>query len=774
MSQANWIEWFREQPADVERPKPFYQRLPAWLLNWESWLTFVLVTITFLSVARNVESAHWVEGMPSIAFISFLALLAGFGLSRIRINEVFLHLLALLTAVPIVIGFSLSYMGENSLGLGLAHFWHRWGDWIDVIRTGGITTDNMPFVAIVLALAWVAAYLSSWAIFRWHNAWLALIPGGIGLLTNISYLPGQFSADFVVFLFGSMLLVMRVNFLNRSRDWQHRGIAFPQFLSLTLLNATIWIAAGLLIIAWWVPLAGESKAIASAWNGIISPFDNASADWSRLFSSIDAKREVPLHSFGATLPLQGKVQLSDRVVAEVDFQDQSNEGRNLVATRYDEYTPAGWKRGPREAGDIGPNGVSVSGQQPVNKDVYHDRKDITADVVVDSANGILLTIGQPLQTSIDGRADVVSGGQAIDIGALHPKKDLKRGDQYTTVGSISVASEDKLRAATQDYPDYIKTRYLQLPAELPQRVRDLAQQVTANQSNGYDKARALEDMLRTFKNTYEIPIVPPGRDAVDTFLFDTKRGYSDYQASAMVVLLRAAGVPARLATGYAVQEFDLNTHRYIVREKDAESWPEVYFPVYGWVEFSPFGGAPLVSRPFSGDSSSTPDDPTDPNFRDGAPGLFGSEFGPDFPLPEDGGGATFKVHHPFNWLPVYVALTFIAILLASGGILRVAWEFGLRGLDYPSRTWEKTLRLSRWLRVRPRPSQTPHEFARDLTRRTQLDAEPRIVADSYLRARYGRRGVGESGELDPKERKQLDGAWSRLRNRLVKRMLRLK
>jgi len=767
MSQANWIEWFREQPVDIERPKSLYSRLPAWVGGWEAWLTFALSTITFLSVARSVEAAHWVEEMPSLATVSFLALLTGFGLSRIKVNEVFLHLLAMLTGLPVVVGFALSYMGERSLRLGLNHFWHRFGDWIDVIRSGGITNDNMPFVTVVLSLAWIAAYLSAWAIFRWRNAWLALIPGGIGLLTNISYLPGRFSANFVVFLFGSMLLVMRVNMLNRIHDWQHRGVVYPRFLSLTLLNATVWIAAGLLLIAWWIPLLGESKTIASVWNGATGPVSNASADWGRLFSSIDAKREVPLHSFGATLPLQGKVVLSDRVVAEVDFQDQSNAGRNLVANRYDEYTAAGWKRGSRETGDIGPAGVKLGDAAPVNRDAYRERKDVPADVIVDSPGNVMLSIGQPLQSSIDGRADFVNGGAAVDITDLHAKKDLKRGDEYNTLGSISVASEEKLRAAPGDYPEYVKSRYLQLPAELPQRVRDLASQVANGEANAYDKARAIEDMLRGYPNTYDIPIIPPGRDAVDVFLFDTKRGYSDYQASAMVVLLRAAGIPSRLATGYSVEEFDLNTHRYIIREKNAESWPEVYFPAYGWVEFSPFGGAPAISRPFGGDQSGAAIQ-DDPIIKNGGPLQFGDEFGPELPIFPDSGSGSFKVKHPFNWLPVYLALTLVALLALSGGFVRLAWEAGLRGLDYPSRTWEKTIRLARWTRIRHRPSQTPIEFAGEISRRAHLGDEPRTVADSYLRSRYGHR------KLAREESAALSTSWLRLRNRLIKRVLRLK
>ncbi|MFN8558419.1 MAG: transglutaminase-like domain-containing protein [Dehalococcoidia bacterium] len=89
------------------------------------------------------------------------------------------------------------------------------------------------------------------------------------------------------------------------------------------------------------------------------------------------------------------------------------------------------------------------------------------------------------------------------------------------------------------YPQYVKDRYLQLPATLPPRVRQLAEQVTGQSANPYDRAKAVEAYLRLLAPTHDIRAVPPGRDAVDFFLFEEK-GYADYQASAMVVMLRAS------------------------------------------------------------------------------------------------------------------------------------------------------------------------------------------------------------------------------------------
>jgi transglutaminase-like putative cysteine protease len=761
MSQANWIEYFRKesaQPAPESKEREL--NLPAWLVDWETWLTLGLTLLVFLSVARSIESAHWVDGMPSLTLVSLFAILAGLVLSRIHWPEPLLDLIALLLGVLVVIGMTLTYMHPTSLQSGLVDFWHRFGQWLVLVQTGGISNDVMPFIALVLALTWIAAFLSAWSIFRWHNAWLALIPGGIGLLTNISYLPGQFSLDFVVFLFGAILLVMRSHMRNRERDWVRKGLQYPSFLSLTLLNATVWVAVGLLIFAWVIPLASEAPAISNAWNAISSPFSSVT-DWSRLFSSIDSKREVPLHNFGPTLPLQGKVVLSDREVAEVDFGDQSNYGRNLRAAVYDEYTPTGWKQGTRQQADLGQNGVAGGEPAAKSESAYKDRKDVSVAVVIETPEQALLSIGDPVSSNADSRAEIINGGTALDVGAIRPKRDLKPGDTYTETGSVSQASVESLQAASTTYPEWVKARYTQLPASLPQRVRDYAQQVTQGSSNAYDKATAIEAALRAFPDTYDIPSVPPGRDAVDYFLSDLKRGYSDYQASAMVVLLRSLGVPARLATGFSVGEFDLNSHRYIIRENNAISWPEVFFPGYGWEEFSPFGGAPQVNRPSASADSA-------------ADNTAASDQGNDTgDVPDDTGDTSAALGnvHSSSILPVVLFTGFgLLVFLGLSGIgalgARIAWERGLSEFDYPTQLWEKSLRLTTWLKMGPHPNQTPSEYSRQLTRALPDASGIEPISQSYLRARYGQK------QVDSAERTRLDGAWKPLRNALIRRLLR--
>jgi hypothetical protein len=168
----------------------------------------------------------------------------------------------------------------------------------------------------------------------------------------------------------------------------------------------------------------------------------------------------------------------------------------------------------------------------------------------------------------------------------------------------------------------VRQRYLALPVSVTERVRQLALDLTLSLPTPYERARAIEAYLRRFPYTLDILAPPADRDVSDYFLFDLRRGYCDYYATAMAVLARAAGLPARLVVGYAAGNYDQATDRYVVTEADAHSWVEIYFPTVGWVEFEPTGARPSIeySRPARVVSPSFPEEqqPLAP----AAPGFF--------------------------------------------------------------------------------------------------------------------------------------------------------
>jgi hypothetical protein len=163
---------------------------------------------------------------------------------------------------------------------------------------------------------------------------------------------------------------------------------------------------------------------------------------------------------------------------------------------------------------------------------------------------------------------------------------------YQVRSQVATVLGDRLNLSNTSYPDEIRSRYLALPDTLPQRVHSLALELTATLPTSYERALAIESYLRSIPYSLGVPIPPRNRDAVDVYLFDLKQGYCDYSASAMVVLARAAGIPARLVTGFAGGNYEPARGVWVVTAADAHSWPELYFPGTGWVEFEPTGGRP--------------------------------------------------------------------------------------------------------------------------------------------------------------------------------------
>lgn len=158
---------------------------------------------------------------------------------------------------------------------------------------------------------------------------------------------------------------------------------------------------------------------------------------------------------------------------------------------------------------------------------------------------------------------------------------------YKVTSLVSTATPAQLRKAGNEYPEEILAHYTETPQSAWQ-VEKLAKRITAGRTNAYDKAIAIQRYLETHY-TYDLnaPAVPRGEDAVTYFMLKSKRGYCDIFASAMAIMARQVGIPARWVTGFATGEPNPVEGTYHVRAKDAHAWAELYFPGYGWIAFDP-------------------------------------------------------------------------------------------------------------------------------------------------------------------------------------------
>ena len=161
--------------------------------------------------------------------------------------------------------------------------------------------------------------------------------------------------------------------------------------------------------------------------------------------------------------------------------------------------------------------------------------------------------------------------------------------RYEGVSDLPTIPPSELRKSASDFPEAIRAVYLQLPSVDP-RIPVLAEGVTASSKNEYDKAVAIQSYLGSHYS-YTLDLSGShGKDPLADFLFVRRAGHCEYFASAMTVMLRSIGIPARYITGFLPGEYNDVGGDYIIRESDAHSWVEVYFPGYGWMTFDPTPG----------------------------------------------------------------------------------------------------------------------------------------------------------------------------------------
>jgi hypothetical protein len=170
-------------------------------------------------------------------------------------------------------------------------------------------------------------------------------------------------------------------------------------------------------------------------------------------------------------------------------------------------------------------------------------------------------------------------------------------DSAQTIGVYSAEADTRnpepyvRDSNSRDYPPHVAFLYLQVP-RLDPRIAQLARQVTAQAGSNYERAKAVEQYLRTnFGYTLQLPGMREA-DPLARFLFERRKGHCEYFASSMAMMLRTLRIPARVVNGFRGGEYNDLTGSYIVREKDAHSWVEAYFPEYGWVTFDPTPAAP--------------------------------------------------------------------------------------------------------------------------------------------------------------------------------------
>lgn len=591
----------------------------------------------------------------------------------------------------------------ESLWFDLLALAARLGHWM-LAFVGG----NAPFDPVALALVWG---LGVWLVAVWAGRRVyrgqplrAAFPAILLLLVTSYYARADSFAMLPVL--GALLLLMALIGQDaRERRWRSADIDYPRHLWQELASRALTLSFVLVLVAAVAPsvsvrqIADAVERLREQWEGerdpLAEPLGLEGESGTGSGAGVDAGDVLEGLGFPG-LPRSYLVGLGADVSRRAAMIVQTDGTRpNLPepalrtywrGATYDRYTGRGWATSKTEEVRYRASEPAGETSLPFHRPLRQRVQAIGNLGETLHVAGVLVTVDHAYRVAYRSPGDV--------FGAL------SEATTFEALSLLPIAGEAQLRAAGSDYPDWVQERYLLLPGTVPERVFALARGLAEGQPTPYDQALAIEAYLRTFPYTLDVPMPPFEQDLADYFLFDLREGYCDYYATAMVVLARAVGLPARLVTGYVSGTYDEENGSYLVVEADAHSWVEIYFPGIAWVEFEPTGGRAPIERPAD-------IGPLDWTWEEVAPPEENPALGPA------GGRATSA--HWWPWLVGGSALVLLAGVFSQAlDVWRLRFLKPVRAVET---LYARLRRQGRRLVVPMQAGDTPHEFGRSLAGR---------------------------------------------------------
>jgi len=597
---------------------------------WD-WPVAVMIVLLVYVAAARLSITGWTIGLWSVEGISILGTVLGLALGASKFQKPALRWLFAgysLMILPWVLGELIQ--GEKTTIGQLSSLAGRLAVANTFVWRGEPVTDSLFFVTSMCILFWFIAVFSGYQVNRHSSTLGAVIPPMLPLLVVQYYDSFQTGRIWIVgfFFLLVILLVGRLNLLKNRERRREKHIFVGDEPEFDMARGLFLAALLVVLFAWSAPTpAAAIPAVARIWKEITQPFEKTRGRLDDLLASLQGGvAYVPGELYGSTMNLGQNAQQGDTEIFRVrpsEFTTVRFYWRVRVYDIYENgrWTISGSKTIPFAPERDGPIGAGI----PIDREL---------DFVFNwqsNPSSLLATPGYPLWMSRSGAIQASPlPGDTFDLFSWSVSTPVLNGDQYQVRAALSDPTVNEMRAAPESYPDWVVERYLSLPDNLSSDIRRLADRLTSDHDNNYDKAIAITNYLRD-EMEYNLEVSPPpvGVDPVDWFLFTWKSGFCNYYASAEVLLLRAAGIPARMVVGYASGDYQPGGY-YQVKAKDAHAWPEVYFSGIGWVEFEPTASLDVIYRP-SGEEPIDMEDDELLRLRDGfeRPGLE------DFLLPVD-------------------------------------------------------------------------------------------------------------------------------------------
>jgi transglutaminase-like putative cysteine protease len=393
-----------------------------------------------------------------------------------------------------------------------------------------------------------------------------------------------------------LLLAIGTDFRRHEIAWERKGVDYSGELQLDVLGWGVGGVIGIVILAALLPPWLENPIANLLWQDVETPSGIAVLERNIQRTQRGPPKIDPGISQLPALDLG--FSLEDKPPEAITLRVQvgpANSPTRLPDTPWPQYWRArvyniyngrGWTQNARVSAfdAIDPQAATFPGAILQHfEDMHIERR-------------LIFALPDPIAVSVPATIErLPDGAQSAMM-----QREESPAQVSTDYWVLSRPQEQVAPALDQPPPDM--SAYLSLPRNLPPQIGETARAQTVGIDNQYEQALALEQFLRELPYSYEVQPIPGNGDAVYQFLFEMRQGYCTYYASAMAVMARSLGIPARVATGFATGSYDEDSQMYIVRETDAHAWPELYIG-NRWLAFEP---TPVRALPARASSTEPP------------------------------------------------------------------------------------------------------------------------------------------------------------------------
>jgi transglutaminase-like putative cysteine protease len=753
----------------------------------EGWLTLLAALALVTLLGASLVDAGWTlrdkagdpgfllyVGSVGVAF-GFLGAKAGWGRWRTYlVGALFAGLLlplimggVVLEARGIVVGWDPAGLAAR-MAMASSVTEHVWID-LAVLRQP-FTQQAGHYHLVFGAIVWGAGLLAGFTVFGHRRPLDAVVVVGLALLADMAMTKHDQLWMLVLFSAASLLLLIRTHVFDEQVTWARRKIGDPATVGRLYINGGAAFITAAILGSVLLTSVASSAPLQGLWVDLPKHLSGLSQFLTRIAPGGGDLRLGGGPTFGSSVTTTGQWNPSQQVAFEAQLPPGEDAEFKWRAGAYDHYDFFGWSRSDGTSTPEPANSALLLGT--ADQPTAAGRRPITITIVPEAYRDQTI-VGPNTISSVDRSTVAKTLGDDGWFSTVESTEDIA---PYTVTAMIPVSpdtagglTEAKLRVAGAAYPAELTSIYTQLPKDAlgPEAMKLLAtikSQVRVppgfDPDNAYDLARTMQDYLRSPANfTYDTNVTEE-RDAcgsastVECFAI-MKRGYCEYYAGAMTAMLRASGIPARVAYGFLGNKLSRGpANLEQVGGGLAHWWVEVYFPGSGWVEFDPTGS---VGQPVALPSGSV--GPSSPRPSLNIPSRNVPTFG-------TGGGGPTDPSNTSTGIGPFIAIALI-LLLGVGALAFAAMRRTPSRPMHPDQAWGSVAGLAARFGLGPRPSQTVYEYAGALgdevpTARVELTT----IARAKVEVAYGRRN------LEPDRLKRIAQAYQRLRLAILGVVLR--